>query len=203
MAFELPPLSYSEDALEPYIDARTMSIHHDKHHAAYTGNLNKALEGHADLASMSIEDILKNLDRVPESIRTAVRNNGGGFANHSLFWKVMGPNGGVEPGGDLAKAINESFGNFEGFKELFSKAGMTRFGSGWSWLYVDNLGKLAVKSTPNQDTPLMEGNSPLLGVDVWEHAYYLNYQNRRGDYIANWWNIVDWNQVAANYSAAR
>jgi Fe-Mn family superoxide dismutase len=146
---------------------------------------------------------LKNPDRVPESIRTAVRNNGGGFANHSLFWKVMSPNGGGEPGGDLAKDINESFGNFEGFKELFSKAGMTRFGSGWAWLYVDNQGKLAVKSTPNQDTPLMEGNSPILGVDVWEHAYYLNYQNRRGDYIANWWNIVDWNQVAANYSAAK
>ncbi len=202
MAFQLPPLSYSEDALEPYIDARTMSIHHDKHHAAYTSNLNKALDGQSDLASMSIEDILKNLDNVPESIRTAVRNNGGGFVNHSLFWKVMSPNEGGEPGGDLAEAIEEGFGNFEGFKELLANAGMTQFGSGWAWLYVDSQGKLAVKSTPNQDTPLMEGNTPILGVDVWEHAYYLNYQNRRADYIANWWNVVDWNQVAANYSAA-
>jgi Fe-Mn family superoxide dismutase len=203
MAFELPPLTYAEDALEPYIDARTMSIHHDKHHAAYTNNLNKALEGQDDLASRSIEDILKNLDAAPESIRTAIRNNGGGYVNHSLFWKVMGPDGGGEPSGDLAKVIEESFGNFEGFKELFAKAGMTRFGSGWAWLYVDNQGKLAVKSTPNQDTPLMDGDEPILGLDVWEHAYYLNYQNRRGDYIANWWNVVDWNQVAANYSAAK
>ena len=146
--------------------------------------------------------MLKNLNNVPESIRTAVRNNGGGYVNHSLFWKIMGPNRGGEPGGDLARAIDEGFGNFEGFKEHFAKAGMTRFGSGWAWLYVDNQGRLAVKSTPNQDTPLMEGNSPILGVDVWEHAYYLNYQNRRGDYISNWWNVVDWNQVAANYSAA-
>jgi Fe-Mn family superoxide dismutase len=203
MAFELPPLTYAEDALEPYVDARTMSIHHDKHHAAYTNNLNNALEGHDDLASRSIEEILENLDTVPESIRTAVRNNGGGFVNHSLFWKVMGPDGGGEPSGDLAKAIEGSFGNFDGFKEHFAKAGMTRFGSGWAWLYVDNQGKLAVKSTPNQDTPLMEGNKPILGLDVWEHAYYLNYQNRRGDYIANWWNVVDWNQVATNYSAAK
>lgn len=203
MAFELPPLTYAEDALEPYVDARTMSIHHDKHHAAYTNNLNNALEGHDDLASRSIEDILENLDTVPESIRTAVRNNGGGFVNHSLFWKVMGPDGGGEPSGDLAEAIEGSFGNFDGFKEYFAKTGMTRFGSGWAWLYVDNQGKLAVKSTPNQDTPLMEGNKPILGLDVWEHAYYLNYQNRRGDYIANWWNVVDWNQVAANYSAAK
>ena len=202
MTFELPPLMYAEDALEPYVDARTMSIHHDKHHAAYTNNLNNALEGHDDLASRSIEDILKNLDAAPESIRTTIRNNGGGYINHSLFWKVMGPDGG-EPSGALAKAIDEGFGNFEGFKELFAKAGMTRFGSGWAWLYVDNQGKLAVKSTPNQDTPLMDGYKPILGLDVWEHAYYLNYQNRRGDYIANWWNVVDWNQVAANYSAAK
>lgn len=203
MAFELPPLTYAEDALEPYVDARTMSIHHDKHHAAYTNNLNIALEGHDDLASKNIEDILRNLDAVPESIRTAIRNNGGGYVNHSLFWKVMGPDGGGDPSGHLATAIEEGFGNFEGFKELFAKAGMTRFGSGWAWLYVDNQGKLAVKSTPNQDTPLMDGNKPILGLDVWEHAYYLNYQNRRGDYIANWWNVVDWNQVAANYSAEK
>jgi Fe-Mn family superoxide dismutase len=203
MAFELPPLTYAEDALEPYVDARTMSIHHDKHHAAYTNNLNKALEGQDDLASRNIEDILRDLDAVPESIRTAVRNNGGGYVNHSLFWKVMGPDGGGDPSGDLARAIEESFGNIEGFKELFAKAGMTRFGSGWAWLYVDNQGKLAVTSTPNQDTPLMDGYMPILGLDVWEHAYYLNYQNRRGDYIANWWNVVDWNQVAANYSAAK
>ena len=202
MAFELPPLPYAEDALEPYVDARTMSIHHDKHHAAYTGNLNKALENHAELSAKSIEEILANLEAVPESIRTAVRNNGGGYTNHSLFWQVMGPHCGGEPSGELAGKINDSFGSFDGFKETFAKAAMTRFGSGWAWLYVDGQGNLAVTSTPNQDTPVMSGGKPILGLDVWEHAYYLNYQNRRGDYISGWWHVVNWDQVAANYAAA-
>jgi Fe-Mn family superoxide dismutase len=202
MAFELPPLPYAEDALEPHIDARTMSIHHDKHHAAYTNNLNKALEGHSDLASKSIEELLGNLNSVPESIRTTVRNNGGGYANHNLFWSVMTPNGGGSPSGELAEAIDSAFGSFDAFKEAFSKAAATRFGSGWAWLYVDGDGNLAVNSTPNQDTPLMEGHTPILGLDVWEHAYYLNYQNRRPDYIAAWWNVVDWDAVAGNFAAA-
>lgn len=203
MAFELPPLPYAEDALEPNIDARTMGIHHDKHHAAYTNNLNAALEGHADLAGKSIEALLGDLNAVPESIRTTVRNNGGGYANHNLFWEIMGPNGGGEPSGDLAAAIDGAFGGFSAFKEQFTKAAATRFGSGWAWLYVDKNGSLAVGSTPNQDTPLMEGNTPILGLDVWEHAYYLNYQNRRPDYIAAWWNVVNWDAVAAKYAAAR
>jgi Fe-Mn family superoxide dismutase len=202
MAFELPPLPYAEDALEPHIDARTMSIHHDKHHAGYTNNLNNALEGHDDLAGKSIEDLLGDLDSVPESIRTAVRNNGGGYANHSLFWSIMGPDGGGAPSGDLAAAIDSAFGSFDAFKEAFAKAAGTRFGSGWAWLYVDGDGNLAVTSTPNQDTPLMDGNTPILGLDVWEHAYYLNYQNRRGDYVAAWWNIVNWDAVAENFAAA-
>lgn len=203
MAFELPPLPYAEDALEPHIDARTMSIHHDKHHAGYTNNLNAALEGHANLANKSIEALLGDLNSVPESIRTAVRNNGGGYANHSLFWTVMSPNGGGQPGGELADAINSAFGSFDAFKEKFSKAAGSRFGSGWAWLYVDGSGKLAVDSTPNQDTPLMEGHTPILGLDVWEHAYYLNYQNRRPDYVSAWWNVVDWDAVAKNYAAAK
>lgn len=202
MAFELPPLPYAEDSLEPHIDARTMSIHHDKHHAGYTNKLNNALEGHGDLAGKSIEDLLGNLDSVPESIRTAVRNNGGGYANHSLFWRVMSPDGGGSPSGALAEAINSAFGSFDAFKEAFSKAAGTRFGSGWAWLYVGGDGNLAVTSTPNQDTPLMDGNTPILGLDVWEHAYYLNYQNRRGDYVAAWWNVVDWDAVAKNFAAA-
>ena len=202
MAFELPPLPYPENALEPNIDARTMSIHHDKHHAAYTNNLNNALEALPDLAPKSIEELLGDLNSVPESIRTAVRNNGGGYANHSLFWNVMGPSAGGKPSGDLAAAIDAAFGSFDSFKETFSKAGATRFGSGWAWLYVDRGGKLAVTSTPNQDTPLMDGNTPILGLDVWEHAYYLNYQNRRGDYIAAWWNVVNWDAVAQNFAAA-
>lgn len=202
MAFELPPLPYAEDALEPHIDARTMSIHHDKHHAGYTNNLNKALEGHDDLASKSIEDLLGDLNSVPDSIRTAVRNNGGGYANHSLFWSVMGPDAGGAPAGDLAAAIDSAFGSFDAFKEAFAKAAGTRFGSGWAWLYVDGDGNLAVTSTPNQDTPLMDGNTPILGLDVWEHAYYLNYQNRRGDYVAAWWNVVNWDAVAENFAAA-
>ncbi len=203
MAFELPSLPYPEDALEPHIDARTMSIHHDKHHAAYTNNLNSALEGHADLAGKSIEALLGDLNAVPEAIRTAVRNNGGGYANHNLFWEIMAPGGGGEPTGDLAAAINDAFGSFTAFKEQFAKAATTRFGSGWAWLYVGQGGKLAVGSTPNQDTPLMEGNTPLLGLDVWEHAYYLNYQNRRPDYITAWWNVVNWNAVAKRYAAAK
>ena len=203
MTFELPPLPYAENALEPHVDARTMSIHHDKHHAAYTNNLNAALEGHPDLAAKSIEELLGDLDSLPESIRTAVRNNGGGFANHNLFWATMSPNGGGEPTGDLADAINGAFGSFATFKEQFAKAAATRFGSGWAWLYVDGSGNLTVGSTPNQDTPLMEGNTPLLGLDVWEHAYYLNYQNRRPDYVGAWWNVVDWSAVADNYAAAK
>ena len=203
MAFQLPPLPYPEDALEPYIDARTMSIHHDKHHAGYTNNLNNALEGHRNLQSMSIEELLANLDKVPESIRTAVRNNGGGYANHSLFWRIMGPNKGGEPRGDLANAINSAFGSFASFKDTFSKAAATRFGSGWAWLYLDGNGNLAVTSTPNQDTPLMEDNTPILGLDVWEHAYYLLYQNRRPDYISAWWNVVDWDAVSSNYRDAK
>lgn len=202
MPFELPPLPFAEDALEPHIDARTMSIHHDKHHAGYTNNLNAALEGQAALANKSIEEILGNLASVPESIRTAVRNNGGGYANHSLFWKIMGPAGGGLPSGDLAGAIDSAFGSFDAFKESFSKAALTRFGSGWAWLYVDGAGNLAVTSTPNQDTPLMDGYKPILGLDVWEHAYYLHYQNRRGDYIAAWWNVVNWDAVAEEFAAA-
>jgi Fe-Mn family superoxide dismutase len=203
MSFDLPTLPYAEDALEPHIDAKTMSIHHDKHHAAYTNNLNKAVESNIELAGKSIAEILGDLNKIPEAIRTAVRNNGGGFANHSLFWKVMGPDGGGKPSGELASAIDAVFGDFDNFKDTFAKAAMTRFGSGWSWLYVGSDGKLEVVSTANQDTPLMNNNRPILGLDVWEHAYYLNYQNRRGDYIAAWWNVVNWNQVAANYLAAK
>ncbi|HMT21641.1 MAG TPA: superoxide dismutase [Promineifilum sp.] len=203
MAFELPPLPYAEDALEPYIDARTMGIHHDKHHAAYTNNLNAALEGHADLAGKSIEALLGNLDAVPESIRTAVRNNGGGFANHNLFWEIMGPNGGGEPSGDLAAAIDSAFGSFSAFKEQFAKAGATRFGSGWAWLYVGKNGALAVAPSPNQAPPLLEATPLVPGLDVWDQAYYLNYQTRRPDYISAWWNVVNWDAVAAKYAAAR
>ena len=200
MAFELPALPYAEDALEPHIDARTMGIHHGKHHAGYTGNLNAAIAG-TELEGMSIEAILGDLDAVPEGIRTAVRNNGGGFANHSLFWQIMSPDGGGEPSGALADAINSAFGSFDEFKSAFSAAAATRFGSGWAWLVSDG-GALSVTSTPNQDTPLMDGNTPLLGIDVWEHAYYLNYQNRRPDYIAAFFNVVNWDKVAELYAAA-
>ncbi len=203
MAHELPPLPYDYNALEPHIDEQTMRIHHDKHHAAYVNNLNAALEGHPDLAQKSIEELLQNLDSVPENIRTAVRNNGGGHYNHTLFWEIMKPGGAKEPSGELAAAINEAFGSFEAFKEAFSKAAATRFGSGWAWLVVTKDGKLAVTSTPNQDTPVMDGDTPILGLDVWEHAYYLKYQNRRPDYIAAWWNVVNWDEVAARYQAAR
>ncbi|MBC6934503.1 MAG: superoxide dismutase [Chloroflexi bacterium] len=202
MAFELPNLPYAFNALEPHIDARTMEIHHGKHHAAYTTNLNKALEKYPDLQSKSIEELLGSLDSIPEDIRTTVRNNGGGYANHNLFWLIMAPNAGGEPTGDLAAAINSAFGSFAAFKEQFSAAAMGRFGSGWAWL-VAGAGGLSITSTPNQDTPLMEGKTPILGLDVWEHAYYLNYQNRRADYVAAWWNVVNWAEVARRYAAAK
>ncbi len=195
---ELPSLPYAFDALEPHIDVRTMEIHHGKHHAAYVANLNKALEGHGDLAAKSVEDLVADLGSVPEAIRGAVRNNGGGHANHTLFWDVMGPGGGGEPTGDLADAIRRDFGSLDELKAKVNAAGMTRFGSGWAWLVKDG-DTLAVLSTPNQDSPLTEGKTPILGIDVWEHAYYLHYQNRRPDYLAAWWNVVDWNKVAARF----
>ena len=201
MTFELPSLAYAYDALEPSIDAMTMEIHHSKHHNAYVNNLNAALEKHPELASKSLEDLVTNINSVPEDIRTAVRNNGGGHFNHSLFWTVMSPNGGGEPSGDLATAIGDAFGNFTSFKETFSKAAATRFGSGWAWLGFKN-GKLAVLSMPNQDVPMMEGLTPILGIDVWEHAYYLKYQNRRPEYVSNWWNVVNWEEVASRYANA-
>jgi Fe-Mn family superoxide dismutase len=203
MAFQLPPLPYASDALEPHIDQRTMEIHHDKHHAGYVNNLNKALEGHADLQSKSIEELLAGLNGLPESIRTAVRNNGGGHANHSMFWKLMSPNGGGAPTGAVADAINRAFGSFEDFKNQFNAAGAGRFGSGWAWLVVNGDGSVSITSTPNQDTPLMDGVKPILGVDVWEHAYYLNYQNRRADYLSAWWNVVNWDEVNRLYAEAR
>ena len=201
MAYELPPLPYAADALEPHIDARTMEIHHGKHHAAYIGNVNGALEGHDELAAKSVEDLISDLSAVPDDILGAVRNNGGGHANHSLFWTIMSPDGGGEPDGDLADAINAACGSFDGFKEQFHKAGMTRFGSGWAWLSVGD-GGLVVESTPNQDSPLMKGRTPILGCDVWEHAYYLNYQNVRGDYINAFFNVVNWDEVAQRFAAA-
>jgi len=203
MAHELPQLPYEYNALEPHIDARTMEIHHTKHHQGYVNNLNNALSNHPELESKSVEELVKDLGFIPEDIRTAVRNNGGGHANHSLFWLCMGPNGGGEPTGELAEAINSTFGSLESFKEQFAKAGATRFGSGWAWLCVDGSGKLVVTSTPNQDNPLTEGLTPILGLDVWEHAYYLNYQNRRPDYISAFWNVVNWDQVASNFAASK
>lgn len=200
--YELPALPYAANALEPHIDEETMNIHHGRHHAAYINNVNAALEGHDDLSSKSIEDLISNMDAIPENIRTAVRNNGGGHANHSLFWQVLSPNGGGAPSGELADAINSTFGSLDKFKEDFAKAGATRFGSGWAWLVVDN-GNLAVTSTPNQDSPLMEGKTPILGLDVWEHAYYLKYQNKRPDYISAFWNVVNWDEVSKRYAAAR
>ncbi|MFS0822691.1 superoxide dismutase SodA [Bacillus sp. 1P02SD] len=202
MAYELPQLPYAYDALEPHIDKETMNIHHTKHHNTYVTNVNNAIAGKADLESKSVEELVSNLDAVPEDIRTAVRNNGGGHANHSLFWTILSPNGGGEPTGELAEAINSKFGSFEAFKDAFSKAATTRFGSGWAWLVVNN-GELEVTSTPNQDSPLMEGKTPVLGLDVWEHAYYLNYQNRRPDYIAAFFNVVNWEEVANRYNAAK
>jgi superoxide dismutase, Fe-Mn family len=201
MAFSVPDLSYPFDALEPHIDARTMEIHHDKHHAAYVTNLNAALEG-TEFAEQSLESVLTNLESIPEDKRMAVRNNGGGHANHTLFWEIMGPNGGGDPSGDLGDAIADAFGDVAELKSAVNDAGVKRFGSGWTWLVWDGTG-LAVKSTPNQDTPIMDGDEPLLGIDVWEHAYYLNYQNRRPDYLEAWWNVVNWDAVAARFAAAR
>jgi len=202
MAYSLPDLPYAFDALEPHIDAKTMEIHHDKHHNAYVTKVNAALDG-AGVAEQSIEDLCRNIDSVPENIRGAVRNNGGGHANHSLFWTIMSGSGGGEPSGTLADAINAELGGFATFKEAFSQAAATRFGSGWAWLSVDAGGKLVVESTPNQDNPYMTGNTPVLGLDVWEHAYYLHYQNRRPDYVTAFFNVIDWNAVANRYTAAK
>lgn len=201
MAYTLPELPYAYDALEPHFDARTMEIHHSKHHNAYIQKVNDALAGH-DLANHTIEEVLQNIDKVPADKKQAVINNGGGHANHTLFWTVVGPNAGGTPTGDLAAAIDAAFGSFDAFKEQFANAAATRFGSGWAWLVVSG-GKLEVTSTPNQDSPLMEGKTPILGLDVWEHAYYLNYQNRRPDYIAAFWNVVNWGKVAEYYAAAK
>ncbi|MFC0299739.1 superoxide dismutase [Virgibacillus soli] len=200
--FELPELPYAYDALEPTIDKETMNIHHTKHHNTYVTNLNAALEGHADLQNKSLEELISDLNALPEDIRTAVRNNGGGHANHSLFWKTLAPNAGGEPTGELADKIKEVFGSFDQFKETFEKAAATRFGSGWAWLVLNN-GKLEVISTANQDNPLMEGKTPLLGLDVWEHAYYLKYQNRRPEYASAFWNVVNWDEVSKNYNEAK
>jgi Fe-Mn family superoxide dismutase len=202
MAFELPTLPYAYDALEPYIDKETMNIHHTKHHNTYVTNLNNALEGNSALLSKSVEEVISNLDAVPEAVRMAVRNNGGGHANHSLFWKILAPNAGGEPPGTLADAIKGKFGSYEGFKEEFTKAATGRFGSGWAWLSVNN-GQLEVSSTPNQDSPLMEGKTPILGLDVWEHAYYLKYQNRRPEYITNFFNVINWDEVVKRFEAAK
>ena len=194
MAQSLPPLPYAPDALEPHIDKQTMEIHHGKHHNAYVTNLNAALEKHPELQSKSVEDLLRNINTVPEDIRPAVRNNGGGHANHTMFWQIMGPNAGGAPTGAIADAITGSFGSFDAFKDAVNKAGVGRFGSGWAWV-IDQGGKLVVESSPNQDSPLMEGKKPIFGVDVWEHAYYLKYQNRRPDYLAAWWNVINWAEV--------
>lgn len=202
MPYALPPLPYPLDALEPHIDAKTMEIHHGKHHQAYITNLNNAIK-ETDLGNQPIEALVAKIDAVPENIRMVVRNNGGGHANHSLFWTVIGKGKGGAPTGKLADAITKDLGGFDAFKEAFTKAATTRFGSGWAWLSVDKTGKLVVESTPNQDSPLMHGNTPILGLDVWEHAYYLNYQNRRPDYIAAFYNVVDWDAVAARYAAAK
>lgn len=201
MAFSLPDLPYDYDALEPNIDEQTMRIHHGKHHQGYTNKLNNAIEG-TEWENKSIEEILRNIDSLPADKKTAVRNNGGGFANHSLFWKVMSPNGGGQPSGALADAIDSAFGSFDDFKEKFSDAAKGQFGSGWGWLVVDGDGNLDVYGSPNQDSPYMKGHTPILGIDVWEHAYYLKYQNKRPDYVSNFWNVVNWDQVSKNYNAA-
>jgi superoxide dismutase, Fe-Mn family len=203
MAFSLPPLPYDYTALEPHIDEQTMRIHHDKHHAAYVTNLNAALEGHDDLLALPIEALIADLSRVPEAKRTAVRNNGGGHANHTMFWELMAPGGASAPEGDLAAAIDATFGSFDAFKEQFAKACATRFGSGWAWLSVAKDGTLLVESTANQDSPVMDGRTPILGCDVWEHAYYLKYQNRRPDYVGAWWHLVNWTEVARRFAAAK
>jgi Fe-Mn family superoxide dismutase len=200
MAFTLPPLPYAYDALEPHIDEQTMRIHHDKHHAAYVNNLNAALEQQPDLQNRPIEELLTNINQVPEGIRTAVRNNGGGHYNHTMFWEIMAPGGATAPSGELAQAISSTFGGLDQFKEQVQKAGAARFGSGWAWLVADRQGKLAVKAYPNQDSPFMEELTPLLGVDVWEHAYYLKYQNRRPDYVAAWFNTLNWDAINSRFS---
>ncbi|MGN7471824.1 superoxide dismutase [Brevibacillus sp. SAFN-007a] len=202
MAHQLPALPYAHDALEPHIDAQTMEIHHGRHHATYVNNLNAALEAYPDLQQKSVEELISNLDALPESIRTAVRNNGGGHANHTLFWEILSPNGGGAPTGELADAINAAFGSFDNFKAEFAKAATTRFGSGWAWLTAEG-GKVAISSTPNQDSPIMEGKTPILGLDVWEHAYYLRYQNKRPDYINAFWNVVNWEEVSKRFAAAK
>jgi Fe-Mn family superoxide dismutase len=201
--YTLPPLPYDYAALEPHVDAKTMEIHYTKHHQTYITNLNNALKDHPELQGKTIEDLISHLDTVPEAIRPAVRNNGGGHANHSLFWQLMKPSGGGEPTGALAQAITAELGGFTAFKEAFGKAGLTRFGSGWAWLIAGKDGKLAVTSSPNQDSPIMDGVTPLLGLDVWEHAYYLKYQNRRADYITAWWNTLNWDEIGRRYSAAK
>ena len=203
MAYELPPLPYDYSALEPYIDTQTMQIHHDKHHQAYITNVNNALQGQDQLAAMSVDDLLRNIKQVPESIRTAVQNNAGGHSNHSMFWNIMTPNGGGEPTGNLASAIQQAFGSFDAFKTAFNDAGTKRFGSGWAWLVLDTNGKLQVISTANQDSPLMSGMYPVMGNDVWEHAYYLKYQNRRPEYLNAWWNVVNWDAIAHRYEQGR
>ena len=203
MAYELPPLPYDYSALEPYIDTQTMQLHHDKHHGTYVTNLNNALKEQSQFASVSLEDLMRRINEVPESIRTAVRNNGGGHINHTMFWQIMKPNGGGEPTGAIASAIQSAFGSFDAFKTAFNDAGAKRFGSGWAWLVLDSSGKLQVTSTANQDSPFMEGRYPVMGNDVWEHAYYLKYQNRRPDYLAAWWNVVNWDEVAKRYAKAR
>lgn len=203
MAFTLPPLPYGYDALEPNIDARTMEIHHTKHHQGYVNNLNAAIEKAPELQNKSLDELLKNLSAVPEKVRTAVRNNAGGHWNHSMFWAIMAPNAGGEPTGDLANAIKKSFGDFSKFKEQFNAAASGRFGSGWAWLVSNGSGGLSIESTPNQDNPVMEGRSPILGVDVWEHAYYLKYQNRRADYLSAWWNTVNWSEVGKRFGGGK
>lgn len=202
MAFELPPLPYDYNALEPYIDTQTMQLHHDKHHNTYVTNLNAALKDHA-FANLPVDEVVHRLNEVPENVRTAVRNNGGGHSNHTMFWQIMKPNGGGAPTGDLATAINAKFGSFDAFKTAFNDAGVKRFGSGWVWLILDRSGNLAITSTANQDSPLTDGYYPVLGNDVWEHAYYLKYQNRRPEYLAAWWNVINWEEVARRYSKAR
>src|ERR1700679_2856206 len=203
MAYTLPPLAYPYNALEPHIDARTMEIHHTKHHQAYINNVNNAIKGKADLESKSVEELIANMNAIPEDIRNVVRNNGGGHANHTFFWTIIGPNAGGQPKGNVAAAINAAFGSFDTFKEKFAQAATTRFGSGWAWLTVVKDGKLEIFSSPNQDSPLMEGKTPILGIDVWEHAYYLHYQNRRPDYIAAFWNVVNWQEVEKRFNAVK
>ncbi len=203
MAYTLPPLAYPYNALEPHIDARTMEIHHTKHHQAYINNVNNAIKGKADLESKSVEELIASINAIPEDIRNVVRNNGGGHANHTFFWTIMGPKAGGQPKGKVAAAINQAFGSFDAFKEKFAQAATTRFGSGWAWLSVTKDGKLEVSSTPNQDSPLMEGKTPILGIDVWEHAYYLHYQNRRPDYVAAFWNVVNWQEVERRFNSIK